>query len=294
MLGDVCLPHGHHTKANMSHRQVVLDLRSGSTPIRTLLADLRAHRDLLPLLARQHFHGQYRAARLGVAWAAAQPLLRGAILALIFTRVAPDIDTGPVPYAAFVLTGTVTFQYIAGVLTAGTTVIASSSDLAGKVYFPRLLLAAVPASSGLLGYLVGLGIVIPLTFAFGVRPSWHLLALPVPVLLVFALVVSATAVLGLWHVYWRDLGPLVTAVVSIGFYLTPVIYPASELEGPVRLALELNPATGAIAAMRWAVFGGHEPGLARPLAFTIAWTLVLTVVALLAYRRYERVCVDRL
>lgn len=269
----------------------VLDLRSESTPIRVLLGDLWRHRDLLPLLARQHFRGQYRAARLGVAWSAAQPLLRALVLSIVFSRVT-RFDTS-VPYPAFVFAGTATFQYISSVVTAGTTGIADSSDLAGRVYFPRLLLAGMPAAAQVPSYLVTLAVVTVLTFAFGVAPGWQLLTLPLTLSLAFVLVVAASAILGLAHVYARDVGPMVSAVISIGFYLTPVIYPASEL-GRWRWLLELNPATGAIGAVRWSLFAGQEPGLARPVVITVVWTVVLFVLSLVLYRRYERICVDRL
>lgn len=275
----------------MSSHPDVLDLRSESTPIRVLLRDLWDHRDLLPLLARQHFHAQYRAARLGVAWSAAQPLLRALVLSLVFSRVTRFEVS--VPYAAYVFAGTATFQYVSSVVTAGTTGIADSSDLAGRVYFPRLLLAGMPAAAQVPSYLVTLTIVLGLTFALGVPAGWQLLTLPLTLGLTVLLVTAASAILGLAHVYARDVGPMVGAIVSIGFYLTPVIYPATAL-GQWRWLVELNPATGAIAAVRWSLFAGQEPGLGRPLLITLAWTVVLLGTALVLYRRHERICVDRL
>lgn len=285
------LPHRTDLRKQRVSSLPVLDLRSETTPVRVLLRDLWDHRDLLPLLARQHFRGQYRAARLGIAWSAAQPLLRALVLAVVFSRVA-RFETS-VPYPAFVFAGTATFQYISSAVTAGTTGIASSGDLAGRVYFPRLLLAGMPAAAHIPSYLVTLAIVILLSLGLGVTPGWQILTLPATMGLAFALVASASAILGLAHVYSRDVGPMVGAVVSIGFYVTPVIYPATEL-GPWRWLLEVNPATGAIAAVRWSLFAGNEPGVGRPVAIAIVWTVLLGAAALLLYRRHERICVDRL
>lgn len=287
----VCSASAPTHESAVSRSLAVLDLRSESTPVRVLLRDLWDHRDLLPLLARQHFRGQYRAARLGIAWSAAQPLLRGLVLAVIFSRVARFETT--VPYPAFVFAGTATFQYISSAVTAGTTGIASSGDLAGRVYFPRLLLAGMPAAAQVPSYLVTLAVVIALSLGFGVAPGWQILTLPATVSLAFVLVASASAILGLAHVYARDVGPMVTAIVSIGFYITPVIYPATELGG-WRWLLELNPATGAIAAVRWSLFAGDEPGVGRPVLITLLWTAILLALALVLYRRHERICVDRL
>lgn len=276
----------------------LLDLQSTDTPIRELLADLWRRRDLLPLLARQHFHAQFRAARLGVLWSAIQPLIRGSVLAVVFTLIV-RIPTGDIPYAPFVLTGITVWTYMSQTLTQGTMSIVSTSALASKVYFPRLMLPAMPAAAALPGFLATVVVVVGIAAAFGVTPTVRILAAPLAVVLAFVLTTSAGAVLGLLYVYFRDIGPMVTAIVSVAFYATPVIYP-SELAadrsiGPIsaQLLLEANPATGAIALMRWSLLDSPE-ALLRPLLFTAGWTICLTAIAMVTFRRHERVCVDRL
>lgn len=268
-----------------------LRLRAGPTPLRELLADLIEHRDLLPLLAQQHFRGQFRAARLGVAWSAIQPLLRGAVLAVVFTQVT-RFDTA-VPYAAFIFAGTATFTYLSTAITQGTTGITASSDLATKVYFPRLLLPAMPAAAALPSYLITLTVVVGLTFVFGVAPSWTLVTLPLSMGLGFALVTAAASVLALAHVYFRDVSPMVTTGMGIAFYATPVIYPIEAAPGWLADFLPINPFAGAVGAVRWSLFGGAEQ-LGTSVWWTLGWTVVLTVVAAVGYRHHERVCVDRM
>lgn len=272
----------------MSPDAPTLELTGETISVRALLRDLVAHRDLLPMLARQHFRGQYRAARLGLAWSALQPLVRGAVLAVVFTYFVP-IDTD-VAYPAFVLAGSATWGYLAGALQSGTTGIASSAPLAGRVYFPRLLLTAMPASSALPSYLVTLVVVVPLGLLFGVDYGWRLALLPVAVLLGFALVVAASSVLALLHVYFRDVGQMVTTGIGVLFYATPIIYPP-EQAGRARWLLEVNPFTGAVGMVRWSLFGEQ---VGWSVLWTLAWTVGLFGVGLWAFSRHERVCMDRL
>lgn len=269
----------------------LLDLDSSDTPVRELFADGWRRRDLLPLLARQHFHGQFRAARLGVLWSAIQPLIRGAVLAVVFTLFVP-VDTGDIPYPAFVLTGTTVWSYLSLALTQGTTSIVQTSPLATKVYFPRLMLPAMPAASSMPGFLATLVVVIGLAGLFGVAPSVRLLAVPLAIVLTFVLATSAAAVLALLFVYFRDVGQMVTAVVGVAFYITPVIYLPSQA-GEYQVLLEANPATGAIALTRWSLLRSDE-AILRPVLFTLGWTLALTIIALYSFRKHDRICVDRL
>jgi lipopolysaccharide transport system permease protein len=265
-------------------------VHAGPVPLRDLLRGLLANLDLLPLLARQHFQGQFRAARLGLAWSAIQPLIRGAVLAVIFTQVIP-VETD-VSYPAFVFAGTAVWSYLSNAITNGTTAISGTAALANKVYFPRLLLPAMPAAAQLPAYLINLGIVVLLVIAFGEAPGLTVLALPVAVLLGFAFVTAASAVLALLHVYYRDVGPLVAALVAVGFYATPVIYPP-ELVGDWRWLLDINPLTGALSAVRWSLFAGAE-SVGSAVWWTAGWTTLLAVVALAAYRRHDALCTDRL
>lgn len=268
-----------------------LELHAEAIPLAELFATLRRRLDLLPLLARQHFRGQYRAARLGVAWSALQPLVRGAVLAVVFTQFVP-IEGTPVPYPAFVLGGTAIWAFVSAGVTEGTTAITSSSELASRVYFPRLLLPAMPAAAGLPSLLITLVLVILLSLAFGVVPGWPLLLLPLAIGLAFVLVVVLSANLALLHVYFRDVGPLVRTGMSVAFYATPIIYP-TDLADQLRPLLEANPFTGPVVAVRWSLFGGQEE-VGAALWWTAGWIVVLVVTAALAYRRHERVCVDRL
>lgn len=278
------------TSSQPTAARPVLELRAGPVPVRELLGNLTAHLDLLPLLARQHFQGQFRAARLGLAWSAIQPLIRGAVLAVIFTQVVP-IGT-EVSYPAFIFAGTAVWAYLSQVVTTGTTSISASAALANKVYFPRLLLPAMPAAAALPAYLLNLVVVVLLVLGFGEPLHLHVVTLPATVLLGCVLVTVASAVLGLLHVYYRDVGPLVTALMGVAFYATPIIYPVERL-GPWRWLVEVNPLTGAVAAVRWSLFGGDED-LGNSVWWTLAWIVALSIVAVLAYRRHDALCTDRL
>lgn len=267
-----------------------LVLTGEATPVRQLVRDLVRTRDLLPMLARQHFRGQFRAARLGLAWSALQPLIRGAVLAVVFTLFVP-IETDE-PYPAFVLAGSASWAFLSGGVQSGTTGIVSSAGLAGRVYFPRVLLAAMPAAAALPSYLITLAIVIPLGVVFGATFSWTVLLLPLAIALGFALVATMSMCLSLLYVYFRDVGQLVSTGIGVLFYATPIIYPL-EQTGTLGRIVEINPFTGAVGVVRWTLFGGSEQ-LGLSLVWTVVWTVALGVVGTIAFSRHDRICMDRL
>jgi ABC-type polysaccharide/polyol phosphate export permease len=271
----------------------VLELTGESTPIRVLLRDLVRQRHLVPMLASKDFHARYRSATFGVLWSVLLPLLQGAVLAVVFTRVVRIPISGGDSYPIFVIAGTVSWSYFQMALTAGSTSIVDQGGIAGKVYFPRLVLPAVSAASSLIGFGISMGVTLLLMFVFGA--SFHItLPLLIPALVLEALlVILLSAPLALAHVYFRDVRYIVQAALLVVFYAAPVIYPLDRPHGALRAIVILNPMTGVIQLVRYAIFG-HALDLGLSLLWTGTVVVLLVVLTLLAYRRFERVACDRL
>jgi lipopolysaccharide transport system permease protein len=268
----------------------ILELTGEVTPVRQLLGDLIRHWRLLPVLARQDFTARYRSASLGLAWSVFLPLFQGAILAVIFTRVVRVHASSS--YPVFVIAGMNTWSYFSSSFQAASTSIVDTGSLAGRVYFPRLLCSAMPSASGFPSYVIANIVLVLLALGFGV--GVHLTLLALPVLMAFAGIMAAAfaSVVTMLHVYFRDVRYVVTALLIVWFYGTPVIYPVS-LVTRYRPILVANPATGLVQATRWCIFGS-APSAGAAMAVSAGWFVVACIVALIVYRRHERIAVDRL
>ena len=273
---------------------VVLDLHGESTPIPVLLRDLVAHWRLLPMLASRDYRGRYRSASLGLAWSVLLPMLQGAVMAVVFTRFV-RIQT-EVPYPVFVITGIVTWSYVNQSLATSSTSIVETGALAGRIYFPRLILPAVPIASNLISFAISMAVVVVLAFGFGANVGWPALLLPAAMAWASLLVYGIGSIGSLLHVYYRDTRYVVSATMLVLFYATPVIYPLTLVDRAPQFKplIIANPMTGIVQLMRWCVLGQVDGGLAWPLVSTALWTVLLIGVGLLAFRRHERIAVDRL
>jgi lipopolysaccharide transport system permease protein len=273
------------------HAEQVLDLTGEITPVPELLRDLKRHWRLMPVLARQDFAARYRSASLGLAWSVFLPLLQAAVLALVFRRIV-RINTSGLNYPIFVITAITTWSYFNSSVTSGSTAITDTGILASRVYFPRMLMPAMPAVSNLISYAISLAVLVILMPIESVSLSWRLLLLPVLVAGALALAIAFSEVTALLHVYFRDTRYVVVAVNIPWFYATPIIYPLSLVHG-LRPWIIANPATGLIQAARWIVFGtATDVGIS--VLVTIAWTIGLLGIALVAFRSHDRNAVDRL
>ncbi len=264
----------------------------GDRPIdwRPWLADVRANREVLVMLARKDFQTRYKRTGLGVLWAVALPVLQSAVMAFIFSRV---LRSGGGPgFAAYVMSGILAWSYFAATLSAASTSIVDGSGLTDKVWFPRLILVASPVLANSVGLGAAVAALLVLLPVLGGSYGLHLLWLVPGSALVIALSLALGLVLSALHVYFRDVRYLVQAALLVWLYVTPIVY-QKDLLGSSAGLLDLNPMTGVVTFFHMGVLGAAETDW-RPIVVSVAMTVALLAVGLAAQRRHDRLFVDNL
>jgi lipopolysaccharide transport system permease protein len=281
-------------EARTSKTVPVLELNGESVPMGNLIREIWRGRKLATMLASRDFRSKYRSSNLGLLWSILLPFVQGAVLAVVFTHVVKSIarDTG-VNYPIYILLGTTLWGYFQAAFAGASTAIVGQSAITGRLYFPRVIVTAVPVLSGLPTYGLSIGLLMGMMGFFNVPYHWNLLALPIVALLAVMFTIALAASIAILHVYVRDVSYGVTAGLQIWYYLTPIIYPM-KLAHSINTLVVLNPMTGIVQLAHWCIFGRALGALRIPLISTVSWIVVLTIVTLFVYRRYERVACDRL
>jgi ABC-2 type transport system permease protein/lipopolysaccharide transport system permease protein len=275
------------------------ELRGPSTPPRIMLRELWAARGLLVILARKDFYVRYRRTVLGVVWAVGVPLVQAVVLALVFTHVVNignSYAASQKEYAVFLYAALVPWNYIANAGPAASTAIVDNVALAGKIYFPRALPVLVTAASAIYPFAIGIVLLLlmSLVLGSGVDAS-YLLVVPGAALSVL-FVVSVGLCLSAVHVYFRDIRYIVMAVLSVGFYLTPIIYPLARLQQShhvLRDVLAIGPGAGPIEIFRAATVGS-DSALGLAVAACVGWCVLFGGIGFWLQCRRDRVFVDLL
>jgi lipopolysaccharide transport system permease protein len=256
------------------------------------LRELWRYRELLYFLTWRDILVRYKQAVFGVLWAILQPLLTMVVFTVVFNKALGVKSPSPnIPYAVFSFSGLLPWNFFAGALSRSGLSLVGNSNLLTKVYFPRLV---IPISA-VLGGLVDLGIaflvLIGLMFAYGLTPTWHIVFLPLFVILAFVTALGVSLWLSALNVLYRDVGYVIPFLVQLWFFVSPVIYSVKNIPaGPLRVAFALNPMTGVIGGFRWALLGEQFPS--GYLWISTAVMLVLFVTGLFYFKRMERVFAD--
>lgn len=248
--------------------------------------DVWRYRDLMLFLAWRDIKVRYKQAVLGVAWAVIQPLMQTLLLTFVFSKLAKMPDGG-VPYFLLVLCGNLPWMLFTNAFNGAGSSLVGNSHLVSKVYFPRLVIPLSSLAVALLDFAVVLAFALPVIAWFGLWPGWHLLLLPVFLLLALLIALGA----GLWitalTVQFRDFRFITPFILQIGLFVTPVGYRTDVLPN-WRDLLALNPLTGVIDGVRWCLLGGQTPLHLASVGVSVAMAAALLVTGLWYFRRTER------
>lgn len=253
--------------------------------------ELWRYRELLYRLLWRDVKARYKQTILGPVWAIARPLVSMVLLAGVFGGLAGFKSGTNVPYPLFLYGGLLVWSYFSSVFTSVSSSLLSNASLLSKVYFPRVYAPLSAACAPLVDFALALTILFGLFPYFHRAPSWHVVFLPLFVLL--ALIAGLGV--GLWLaglvVRYRDVTFTMPFVVQLWMYATPVLYPVSKLPEPFRSLMAINPMTSVTDGFRWSLLGISPPNLTI-LGVSGGLAILLTVTGLFHFRRTERTIVD--
>jgi len=256
------------------------------------------YRDLLLLLIRRDFVSKYKQTVLGPPWMVIQPLLTTIVFTIIFAKVV-KISTDSVPPVLFYMSGLLGWNLFAQILNGSGNVLQANAHLFGKVYFPRIIVPFANVLSSFIPFAIqfALFLVVDVGMAwFGGKWAFlvdvQVLALPLFVIQAALVATGASLIFSSLTAVYRDLQHLLSFVVQIWMYLTPIIYPASQFPEHRRWLVQLNPMTVPVEGIRWALLGVGTLSMGTLL---LSWSMALAFFAIgfLWFNQVERSYVDR-
>jgi ABC-type polysaccharide/polyol phosphate export permease len=221
--------------------------------------ELWQYRELALFLALRDLKVRYKQAVFGAAWAILQPIAGVAVFTLVFRRLA-DMPSDGLPYPVFAYVGLSAWAYLSGGVTKATQSLVTNSALVTKVYFPRILAPLAAVLPGLLDLGLSLVLLLLLMPFFGVTPTWAIVTTPLWLVTAVLVVVAVGLWLGTLNVTYRDVNQGIALVVQLWLFLSPIAYPTSSIEGPLRWMYALNPVVAVVEGLRWALLGAPWPG----------------------------------
>ena len=262
----------------------------------SLLNEIRAvwrARDLVGVLTRREIAARHTGTAVGVAWPYLQPLMTVAAYYLVFDVVfSMRLGAGAPTHAvgAFLIVGALPWMAFCDAVSRGMNSLIEAGGLLQKNPLPPVLFIArsVLASSLIYGPLMVLVAVAYTPFhGFSVALVGFVLLLLLQVvlclLLGYLLAILAAAL--------RDTVQLVGFLLSVGIYLSPILFPLSMFPERWRWVLWANPMTAFVQGYQSILLQGAWPTSATWWAVAV-WLAVCAVALDVVVRRSRDQLVD--
>jgi len=251
------------------------------------LATLYRYRQLIAALTARDLKARYRGSLLGFFWSLANPLLLLGVYTLVFTKFFPQQVVSP--YPLYLFAGILPWTFFSAAVLESTNSISSNAGLIKKVMFPAEALPLVVVLSHLVHFalampvlLVAIGIYAALgqtSIAPTIAIAPFLMILQTIFVAGVAMAVSSVSVL------FRDLRDLITNLMQLGFFITPIIYLIDRIDSrPLRALLRLNPMTPFVIAYQDVLFFGRLPSRSDALLM-IAYALASITLGIAVFDR---------
>jgi lipopolysaccharide transport system permease protein len=258
------------------------------------LAALWRSRSLAWELARRDLASRHAAAAGGIVWAYVQPLLIVAAYYLLFDVVfSMRVGDGALrsrPAGQFLIVGALPWMAFSDAISRGMNSLLESGGLLQKNALPPVLfpVRAVLASSVVHVPLIA---AVALVYEAAHGFSWPVIALLPLLAMQLLLCILLGYLLAVLAAALRDTVQIVTFVLSVGIFLSPVLFPLSMFPEAWRWVLWLNPMTPFVVAYQSILLYGQWPVEACWFA-PLAWMAIAAVLLDVVLKRSREQLVD--
>lgn len=259
------------------------------------LKELIQYKDLIIMFVKRDFKTLYKQTILGPLWIIINPLLTTIMYTIVFGNIA-KIPTDGMPQIIFYMLGTTVWTYFSACLTMTASTFTGNAGIFGKVYFPRLVTPISIVISRVINFAIQFILFICFVVYYYIKgapihPNIYILITPFLLLQLACLSLGFGIIISSLTTKYRDLAVLVTFGVQLWMYATPVVYPASQIGGKLKILMMLNPVSPIVESFRYAFLGsGSIPW--NFLGISVITTLVVLFIGVVLFSRVEKTFMD--
>ncbi len=235
----------------------------GLPDLALFLRELWHRRQLLWHMTVRHLRGQYKQSILGYAWSFLNPFSQMLIMTFVFSTILRLGGLAGVPYPLFVLMGLVPWIFFSTAVSSATDSVVGASSLVTKVYFPREILPMAAVFTKVVDLVFGLIILAGLMIYYGHAPTLTAFWVPVIFLTHLLFTMGLAMPLAALNLFFHDVRFLVGVVLTMWFYVTPIIYTVDQVPERYKIIFDLNPNSLFINAYRRVVLQDIGLGVDR-------------------------------
>jgi len=262
----------------------------------SLLKETKAiikRRELLTQMTLREIKSRYKQSVMGYFWVILNPFFQILIMSFVFSTImrVPTAANANIPYIVFLYVGLLPWSLFANSLTSASGSIVSNAGLITKVYFPRTILPISTIFAKIIDFMFALTILIAFMIIYQVPINLNIIWV-IPIFFIQQIfTLGLSLFLAAINLIYRDIQYLLSLIISLWFYLTPVIYPTDIVPDKYKLIFKLNPMSVITNAYRQAILAGGVPNL-NSLSIALAVSFLTLFLGFKYFKKLEKTFSD--
>jgi ABC-2 type transport system permease protein len=227
-------------------------------PLVEELLILIQYRDLLRQFIISSIKVRYKRSLLGIIWTLLNPLLTMLVLTLVFSNV---FRITIQHYPAYALSGLIIWNFFANTTSISMQGLISSGGLLNRIYVPKSIFTVSAIGSELINLTLSLIPLFAIALVIGMKIEPAVLVMPLAVILLVIFALGVGLILATAAVYFADIVPFYSVILTLWMYSTPIIYPPEILPSQFAWILKFNPMYYFVMLFRRPLYEGTVPPL---------------------------------
>jgi len=243
----------------------------------SMFSSIWNHRKLILNLTKREITGRYKGSYFGILWSFFNPIFMLIVYTFVFSFIFNARwsveNSSRSEFALVLFSGLIIFNLFAECANKSPTIILSNVNYVKKVIFPLEILPVVNSLSAVFHAMISVVVwILFYVIEVGI-PHLTLLLLPLLILPVFLLVTGVGWLFSAVGVFLRDIGQIITILVTALMFLSPIFYPITAIPEKYRPLLNLNPLAPAISQAREIMYWGTLPSFSEYLIYLLSCSL---------------------
>ena len=211
-----------------------------------LPVELFANRELIWKLAKNDFKTRYAGSYLGIVWAFVQPVITVLLYWFVFSVALPSRAVAvkgdiTIPYILWLIAGIVPWFFFSEALSNGTNALLEYNYLVKKVVFKISILPIIKIISALFVHAFFVVFTLILFSCYGYYPDIYTIQIFYYSACMFVFVLGLCYITCSIIVFFRDLGQIISIMLQVGIWATPILWNITTLSPRLRIIFKLNP-----------------------------------------------------
>ena len=212
---------------------------------------LRVNYERLINLIQKEIRARYKFTLLGWLWIILTPIIQALVISFFLVRViglkSSDVNNDILPI--IILSGLTVWNFLSRTISQTMNTFISNKGLVKNNHLPLFLLPLANTIVKFIDYLLDTLVLIIIVYLLHLQIQINFLALIFLSFCIFIFGYALSLIASLFNIFIRDFGHLISFILSIWFWSSPIFYPA-KLISPNLWFVNLNPIVHILASYR--------------------------------------------